>query len=50
VQLELKGKGTVMTGAASGADSGGGEHCQCGNTSLVHAAVFDWLLQTFRVV
>jgi alpha-beta hydrolase superfamily lysophospholipase len=26
---------------------GGGEHCQCGNTSLVHAAVFDWLLQTF---
>jgi pimeloyl-ACP methyl ester carboxylesterase len=30
--------------------SGGGEHCQCGNTSLVHAAVFDWLLQTFPVV
>ena len=30
--------------------SGGGEHCQCGNTSLVHAAVFDWLLQRFPVV
>jgi len=29
--------------------SGGGEHCQCGNTSLVHAAVFDWLLQKFPV-
>jgi len=27
--------------------SGGGEHCQCGATSLVHAAVFDWLLQKF---
>ena len=27
--------------------SGGGEHCQCGATSLVHAAVFDWLLQRF---
>jgi pimeloyl-ACP methyl ester carboxylesterase len=27
--------------------SGGGEHCQCGTTSLVHAAVFDWLLQRF---
>ena len=27
--------------------SGGAEHCQCGNTSLVHAAVFDWLLQKF---
>ena len=31
-------------------DSGGGEHCQCGNTSLVHAAVFDWLIQTFPAV
>ena len=30
--------------------SGGGEHCQCGTTSLVHAAVFDWLLQRFPVV
>jgi len=29
--------------------SGGGEHCQCGNTSLLHAAVFDWLLQRFPV-
>jgi len=27
--------------------SGGGEHCQCGATSLVHAAVFDWLLERF---
>ena len=27
--------------------SGGAEHCQCGATSLVHAAVFDWLLQKF---
>jgi pimeloyl-ACP methyl ester carboxylesterase len=27
--------------------SGGAEHCQCGTTSLVHAAVFDWLLQRF---
>ena len=27
--------------------SGGAEHCQCGATSLVHAAVFDWLLQRF---
>ena len=27
--------------------SGGAEHCQCGNTSLVHAAVFDWLLEKF---
>jgi pimeloyl-ACP methyl ester carboxylesterase len=27
--------------------SGGAGHCQCGNTSLVHAAVFDWLLETF---
>jgi dienelactone hydrolase len=30
--------------------SGGGEHCQCGSTSLVHAAVFDWLLQGFPAV
>jgi pimeloyl-ACP methyl ester carboxylesterase len=30
--------------------SGGGEHRQCGNTSLVHAAVFDWLPQRFPVV
>jgi len=30
--------------------SGGAEHCQCGNTSLVHAAVFDWLLQKFPAV
>jgi pimeloyl-ACP methyl ester carboxylesterase len=30
--------------------SGGAEHCQCGNISLVHAAVFDWLLQRFPVV
>jgi hypothetical protein len=27
--------------------SGGAEHCQGGNTSLVHAAVFDWLLAKF---
>jgi len=27
--------------------SGGAEHCQCGATSLVHAAVFDWLLRRF---
>ncbi|HET9409066.1 MAG TPA: hypothetical protein VFO39_17615 [Candidatus Sulfotelmatobacter sp.] len=26
---------------------GGAEHCQGGNTSLVHAAVFDWLLEKF---
>jgi len=30
--------------------SGGGEHCQCGNTSSVHAVVFDWLLEKFPVV
>jgi pimeloyl-ACP methyl ester carboxylesterase len=30
--------------------SGGAEHCQCGNTSLVHAAVFDWLLHRFSGV
>jgi len=27
--------------------SGGGEHCQTGAYSLVHAAVFDWLLEKF---
>src|SRR5215467_2141114 len=27
--------------------SGGAGHCQCGNTSLVYAAVFDWLLEKF---
>ena len=27
--------------------SGGSEHCQCGAPSLVHAAVFDWLLEKF---
>jgi dienelactone hydrolase len=27
--------------------SGGAGHCQCGNTSLVHAAVFDWLMDKF---
>jgi pimeloyl-ACP methyl ester carboxylesterase len=27
--------------------SGGAGHCQCGNTSLVHASVFDWLLEKF---
>jgi len=26
---------------------GAAEHCQCGAISLVHAAVFDWLLQRF---
>ena len=30
--------------------TGGAEHCQCGNTSLVHAAVFDWLLDSFPEV
>lgn len=30
--------------------SGGAEHCQGGNTSLVHAAVFDWLLEKFPEV
>lgn len=30
--------------------SGGADHCQCGNISLVHAAVFDWLLQKFPVL
>ena len=29
--------------------SGGAEHCQCGNTSLVHTAVFDWLLEKFPI-
>jgi pimeloyl-ACP methyl ester carboxylesterase len=27
--------------------SGGGEHCQIGNSTLVHATVFDWLQSTF---
>jgi pimeloyl-ACP methyl ester carboxylesterase len=27
--------------------SGGGEHCQTGNLTLVHAAIFDWLLANF---
>ena len=27
--------------------SGGGEHCQAGNSTLVHATIFDWLLATF---
>jgi dienelactone hydrolase len=27
--------------------SGGAAHCQGGNTALVHAAVFDWLLEKF---
>jgi hypothetical protein len=27
--------------------SGGAEHCEGGNTSVVHAAVFDWLLAKF---
>jgi dipeptidyl aminopeptidase/acylaminoacyl peptidase len=27
--------------------SGGAEHCQGGNYTLVHAAVFDWLLDKF---
>jgi alpha-beta hydrolase superfamily lysophospholipase len=27
--------------------SGGAEHCQAGNLTLVYAAVFDWLLATF---
>jgi pimeloyl-ACP methyl ester carboxylesterase len=27
--------------------SGGAEHCQSGNITLVHAAVFDWLLEKF---
>jgi pimeloyl-ACP methyl ester carboxylesterase len=30
--------------------SGGSEHCQCGAISLVHAAVFDWLLARFPEV
>ncbi|MGD1073240.1 MAG: alpha/beta fold hydrolase [Bryobacteraceae bacterium] len=29
--------------------SGGAEHCQAGNLSLVHAATFNWLLSTFGV-
>lgn len=27
--------------------SGGAAHCQCGATTLMHAAVFDWLLDKF---
>jgi len=27
--------------------SGGAGHCQCGNLTLPHAAVFDWLLEKF---
>ena len=27
--------------------SGGAQHCQCGAVTLVHAAVFDWLLEKF---
>ena len=27
--------------------SGGGEHCQTGNLTLVHATIFDWLLNEF---
>jgi len=27
--------------------SGGAAHCQCGATTLVHAAVFDWLMEKF---
>ena len=27
--------------------SGGGEHCQSGNLTLVHATLFDWLLEKF---
>jgi pimeloyl-ACP methyl ester carboxylesterase len=27
--------------------SGGGEHCQTGNLTLVHATIFDWLLAKF---
>jgi hypothetical protein len=29
--------------------SGGAEHCQMGNLTLFHAAVFDWLLAKFSV-
>jgi len=29
--------------------SGGAGHCQCGNLTLVHAAVFDWLLAKFSI-
>jgi pimeloyl-ACP methyl ester carboxylesterase len=28
--------------------SGGAEHCQTGNSSLVHATVFDWVAKTFH--
>jgi pimeloyl-ACP methyl ester carboxylesterase len=27
--------------------SGGAEHCQCGATTLVHTAIFDWLIEKF---
>jgi pimeloyl-ACP methyl ester carboxylesterase len=27
--------------------SGGGEHCQTGNSTLVHATIFDWLIEKF---
>jgi hypothetical protein len=27
--------------------SGGGEHCQTGNLTLVHATMFDWLQRIF---
>jgi len=27
--------------------SGGAAHCQCGTTTLFHAAVFDWLIEKF---
>jgi dienelactone hydrolase len=30
--------------------SGGAHHCQAGNLTLVHAAIFDWLLATFPPV
>jgi len=30
--------------------SGGGQHCQCGAYSLMHAVVFDWLLEKFPAV
>jgi len=30
--------------------SGGGEHCQTGNLTLVHATLFDWLQSTFGAV
>jgi pimeloyl-ACP methyl ester carboxylesterase len=30
--------------------SGGGEHCQTGNLTLVHATIFDWVQSTFGVI